>query len=173
MTPKTRLSPRARSASSPASRMPFSTASRKKMSSWQSIPSQPHIRAAHLVAGEERRGWPARLDAPDLEEVGAVDDLQHLGDVLLDDQHRVPLGADAAHELEDLRDDDRRQAHRGLVEEDELRPAHEGPGDGAHLLLAARHRAGELVAALLQAREQAVDISKALGEPRARRRDEG
>src|SRR5215212_5960783 len=173
MTPKTRLSPSAKSASKPASRMPFSIASRKKMSSWQSIPSQPHIGPAHLVAGEERRGWPARLDAPDLEKVGAVDDLQHLGDVLLDDQYRVALGADAAHELEDLRHDDRRQAHRGLVEEDELRPAHQRAGDGAHLLLAARHRAGELVAALLEAREQAVDVGEALGEPLARRRDEG
>src|SRR3954447_20737192 len=173
MTPKTRLSPSAKSASKPASRMPFSTASRKKMSSWQSIPSQPHIGPAHLVAGEERSGIAARLDLPALEEAGAVDDLHDLGDVLLDDQPRVARGADAAPELEDLRHDDRREAHRGLVEEDELRPAHQRAGDGAHLLLAARHRAGELVAALLQAREQAVDIGEALGEPRPRRRDEG
>src|SRR4051794_23331159 len=114
MTPKTRLSPSASSANRPAKRMPFSTASRKKMSSWQSITSQPHIGPAHVVAGEKLRRLPPRLDAADLQQVGAVDDLQHLGDVLLDDQHRVALGADAAHELEELRHDDRRQAHRRL-----------------------------------------------------------
>src|SRR5215204_4286021 len=169
MTPKTRLSPSASSASRPASSTPFSTASRKKMSRWQSITapkSQPHVRAPHVVAREELGGGAGSLDAADLEQVGAVGDFEHLLHVLLDDEHRVALGADAAHELEHLRHDHGREAHGGLVEEHELRAAHERAADGAHLLLTARHGAGELAAALLEAREQAVDVVETLGEAR-------
>ena len=49
---------------------------------------------------------------------------------------------------------ERREAERGLVEQQQPRPAHQRPGDGQHLLLAARHRAAPLVDPLLEAREQ-------------------
>src|SRR5262245_58011024 len=132
MTPKIRFSPSASSASRPASRMPLRIASRKKMSSWQSIGSRPrpwpwfetrccaplltmrsgvtrvlilrsgrrprlegwrhalphlsnpHVRLADLVAGEQFLRRSACLDAPDLEQVGAVGDLEHLAHVLFD-----------------------------------------------------------------------------------------
>ena len=51
-------------------------------------------------------------------------------------------------QVEDRLDDLRREAERGLVEQQELRLGHERAGDGEHLLLAARQRAGELLAAL-------------------------
>src|SRR2546426_8197336 len=43
--------------------------------------------------------------------------------------------------------DGRRQAERGLVEQDQPRPRHKRAGDGQHLLLAARERAGHLLTA--------------------------
>ena len=46
---------------------------------------------------------------------------------------------------------------RRLVEQQQLRPAHQRAADGQHLLLAAGQRAGQLRAALLQARKQVVD----------------
>ena len=87
---------------------------------------------------------PDKPDAADFEQIGAVDDLEHLLDVLLDDEHGEALCADAAHELEDLLDDERREARRGLVHQQHLRLRHQRAADRAHLLLAARQRAGEL-----------------------------
>ena len=48
----------------------------------------------------------------------------------------------------------RREAERRLVEQQQPRPRHERARDREHLLLAARERAGALLAALAQAREQ-------------------
>src|SRR5438105_3027290 len=48
----------------------------------------------------------------------------------------------------------RREAERGLVEHDELGLAHKAAADREHLLLAARHRAGKLLAALGEPRKQ-------------------
>ena len=50
-------------------------------------------------------------------------------------------------DLEDLLDQDRRQAHRRLVQQQQPGPRHQRPADRAHLLLAARQRAGLLGAA--------------------------
>ena len=63
------------------------------------------------------------LDGADLEQIGAVDDLEHLLDVLLHDEHRQPLGADALHQLEHLRNDQRREPGGGLVHQQQFRPA--------------------------------------------------
>ena len=51
---------------------------------------------------------------------------------------------------------ERRQAHRGLVEHEQLGPAHHGAAHGEHLLLAAGERAGRLLAALPEDREEVV-----------------
>src|SRR5689334_14779094 len=124
MTPKMRFKPSASSASRPASSSPLMSASTKKMSSWQSIyspplssrnfarrdirddSSHPHVRLADIVAGGKLGGGAGGLDAADLEQIGPIDDLQHLAHVLLDDQHGVAFGADAAHEVEHLDYDD-------------------------------------------------------------------
>ena len=116
---------------------------------------------------------PDELDAADLEQVGAVDDIEHLLDVLLDDQHGQPFGANAAHELEHLLHHQRREAGRRLVHQQQFRLRHQRAADGAHLLLAAGERAGRLFAAVLQPREQAVDPVELLGKMPPRRRDEG
>jgi hypothetical protein len=54
----------------------------------------------------------------------------------------------------DLGDDERGEAPRRLVEEQQPRVPHERAPDREHLLLAARERAGVLLGALAQPREQ-------------------
>src|SRR5206468_8296177 len=106
-------------------------------------------------------------DPPLLEDVGAGRDGEGLRDVLLDQQDRDALGVDPGDDLEDLVDDLRRQAERGLVEQQEARHRHQRPPDRDHLLLAARERAGELSPALAQDGESGEDALEALGAPRA------
>jgi hypothetical protein len=53
----------------------------------------------------------------------------------------VPCCVDLDDDLEDLLDELRRQAHRRLVEEQQLRLGHQRAADGEHLLLAAGQRA--------------------------------
>jgi len=84
-----------------------------------------------------------------------------------------PFGADALHELEHLLHDERRQAGRRLVHQQELRPRHQRAADRAHLLLAAGERAGKLLAPVLEAGKQLVDALELDGKPRPRLRDEG
>src|SRR6478736_3257353 len=167
MTPNTRFRPSDNSASRPPRSSPLTTASSRKTSkiSITTPASQSQVRLADLAGAEELLRRPAKMDAPGFEQVGARDDLEHLPDGLLDDQHGVALRADAAHEREDRLHHHRREPGRRLVEEQELRPRHERAPDGAHLLLAARERAGRLTAPFLEARKQAVHHFEALMEP--------
>ena len=64
--------------------------------------------------------------------------------------------------VEDLLHDERREAERRLVEEEQARPAHQRAGDGEHLLLAARQGAAALVQALLEARKDRADALEVL-----------
>ena len=69
---------------------------------------------------------------------------------------------------EDVLHDQRRQPERRLVEEQQLGSAHQRPGDGQHLLLAARQAAGSLGAALPQPGEHlepALDVRRDLAVP--------
>ena len=81
------------------------------------------------------------------------------------------LRVQVLHDLEDLLDDLRREAHRRLVEQDHLRARHQRAADRAHLLLAAGGVAGHAsCGARLQAREIAVDaLEVARGSRRCRR----
>src|SRR5215211_8020068 len=73
-------------------------------------------------------------DAPDLEHVCAAGRAERELRVLLDDEHGetfllVQLGDD----LEELADDQRREAERRLVEQEQARLRHERPGQREHL----------------------------------------
>jgi hypothetical protein len=94
---------------------------------------------------------PERMICAVLQHVAAMRRAQGVVGVLLDEQdgHAV-VAVELADDLEDLLDVERRQAERGLVEQQQLRPAHQRAGDRQHLLLAARQRAGALLAALFR-----------------------
>src|SRR5689334_5943372 len=83
--------------------------------------------------------------------------------VLLGEQHRGAARADAPDRGEHLSCEERREAERRLVEHEQPRRAHQRATDAEHLLLAAAQRPGELALALLELREERVD----LGEPPA------
>jgi hypothetical protein len=78
-------------------------------------------------------------------------------DVLLHEQDGDPEIANLHQGLGEHVDYARRQPERKLVDQQQLGFAHQGAADRAHLLLAARKRAGGLPPALCQDREQLVD----------------
>ena len=84
----------------------------------------------------------------------------------------MPCSLIVLDDVEDLLDEDRRQAHRRLVEEEDLGLGHQRAADREHLLLAARQRPGLLRLAFLEAREQAVDpLEVGLRRPPCRLRE--
>ena len=73
--------------------------------------------------------------------------------------------------LHEIVDDDRREAQRQLIDEQQLGLADERGGDRQHLPLAARQQAGRALAQLGEAREELIDLRLAaalLGAPDAR-----
>ena len=119
--------------------------------------SQAQIGAAQLVAGQQLGGRAGKSQRAVLQHVGAVGDLERLADVLLDEQHRQAVVAQAPDQREHLLDEDRRQAERRFVEDEQARLGHQAAADRQHLLLAAAHRAGPLALALGKAREGGED----------------
>ena len=91
-----------------------------------------------------------------------VGDAQGVADELLDDEQGRARGLDAAEHGVDLVDDDRGQAEGQLVDDQQRWRLHEHPGQREHALLAAGQGAGDLRAALLQARERLVGRGQAL-----------
>ena len=78
--------------------------------------------------------------------------------VLLRKQERHALFLiQRAHNLENLVHDLRSQTHRWLIQQHQHRARHDGPADGAHLLLSAAGVTSLRGAARLQTRKQAVD----------------
>ena len=75
-------------------------------------------------------------------------------DVLLDQQDRAALALELGDGLEDPLDHEWRQPEGRLIEQEQARPAHEGPPDRQHLLLAARQRPAGLLQPLLEQREE-------------------
>ena len=72
---------------------------------------------------------------------------------MLDQQNGDAACRDVAHHFKNLVHHDGRQAHGGLVQQQHFGPAHECAAHGQHLLLAARHGAGQLVFAFFEARK--------------------
>ena len=100
------------------------------------------------------RARPGERDAPDLEHVRRLRELQRDVRVLLDDEHgQALLLVQLPDDAEDLGDEQRREAERRLVEQEQARALHERAREREHLLLAAAERAGLLVAPLLEPRE--------------------
>ena len=72
-----------------------------------------------------------------MEDAMKVNDLAYkkYGDVVIEEEAKDP--EDLLDDLEDLLDDDGRKAQRGLVQQEQLGPGHEGAADGQHLLFTA------------------------------------
>ena len=69
----------------------------------------------------------------------------------------MPCVAQALDDAKNLRDQQRRQAHAGFIEQQQFRPAHQRARHRQHLLLAAGQHAGRQQALFLQDGKQAVD----------------
>src|SRR5215217_3049773 len=121
-----------------------------------SISSRSQVRLLDLGVLAQSCGVVREGDRAGLEHVGPLGDLEREVRVLLDQEDRGALLVDLGDRLVDALDEDRGDAHRGLVEQQQGRLRHQGTPDGEHLLLAARHRAALLALALLQAWEQRV-----------------
>ena len=102
-------------------------------------------------------------DPPRLEHVGALAEVEGEKRVLLDQQDRdVLLVVQPAQELDELLDDERRQAERELVDRERARLGHQRSADRDHLLLAAGRAARGAVAELVELREEGVDPLESL-----------
>src|SRR5690242_9695712 len=108
----------------------------------------------------------AEDDAAGVEDRHLVGEVEGEAHVLLDQHDRVALGLEPRDGAPDLRDDEGREAFRGLVHEHDARIAHEPAADREHLLLAAGKRARGLQGPLSEAGKELED---ALDGPRPRR----
>src|SRR6266851_4855691 len=125
------------------------------------------IGGAHLAVGEELAPGAGERDLPGLHDIAAMGEPQGMVRVLLDQEHRdLLLLVDLADHFEDLLDDERREAERGLVEQQEARPTHQRAADRQHLLLAAGERAAALALAPLEDGKEREDAAQILGEMR-------
>src|SRR5207248_10395315 len=99
---------------------------------------------------------PLAEDATAPQDVRAGGEPQRASRRLLDHDERLPLVAQLREPLVHLVGHDRREAERGLVEEQDLRLRHQGTAEREHLLLSPRQRSARGVAALAQNREELV-----------------
>src|SRR6266508_4951453 len=85
-----------------------------------------------------------------------VGNAEHRACELFHDENRDAGAGEVGDALVELGDDDRGETHRQLVEQEQRGIGSERSGHRQHLLLAAGHRAGELVASLAESREARV-----------------
>src|SRR4051794_25598913 len=129
--------------------------------------------ATHIIRGSQIRAgdrWIAAqlarrpaLHHPTVgEHIAAIGDCQRGGRILLDQQDRQPVRAQAFKTGDDLLDDLGSEAERWLVKHQQTRGRHQRAADGKHLPLTAAQRTGELLPALAQDRKQLTDLLPAL-----------
>src|SRR5947209_15555515 len=101
------------------------------------------------------RAVPVEHDPTVLEDVAIVSDLQGHGGALLDDHDGDPeLLANLHQPYHQVFDRDRREPQRQLVDQQQLRLAHECGGDREHLPLATGQEAGKAAAQVGEAGEE-------------------
>ena len=116
---------------------------------------------ADAPAARSRMPVMVQLPSSRMTAVCAIDIAQR--GILLRQDDRQPFRLlDLVQDFADTLDDDRREAERRLVEQEDRRLRHQRAADREHLLLAAGQAAGALAGALLQAREIAEDPLDAL-----------
>src|SRR3972149_10349621 len=90
-------------------------------------------------------------------DIAAMGELERVIGALLDEENSQALGVEGPDRSEDLLHDQRRQAERRLVQQEQSGASHQRAGDGQHLLLAARQRAATLMLPRLEQREERID----------------
>src|SRR5260370_24835254 len=138
------------SATSPPKRTTTSLATSPSIT----VPSHRSQIAIEDRSSEALLGLADEGDAPLLQDVDVVGDLQDALDVLLDDQQRAPLRSQLVDDVEYLVDDHGCEADRKLVGQDELGARDQRPREGQHLLLPSGKRPGQLADASAQARKR-------------------
>ena len=153
--PRIRYSPRAGASIS----LIASLVAQTPISAWSDAAS------SRSVAGRARPGDRARFS----QHVHAVGDREREVDVLLRDEDRLALVAQAPDAVDEQVAHLRREPLRRLVHEQQARVRHQRAADREHLLLAARQGRGGLARPLGEPREQledALDAPAAVGRPR-------
>src|SRR5258706_1694544 len=101
-------------------------------------PSLAEIELAHQVIVAQLGDRAGRDDLAMLQQIAALGDGQRQTGILLDQQDgRAEDVADLGNDRANFLDHDRRQAERGLVEQQDSWPRHQPAGDRQHLLLPA------------------------------------
>src|SRR5437762_2796400 len=131
-------------------------------------PSHLELLPANGVVGGKLGRGAFEHDAPVAHHVDAMGDLQRDGQLLLDEQDRHAPSRDLAQEPPDLHHKHGRQSLRRLVDDDEIRIAHERPAHGQHLLLAAREDARRVVLSFLERRKQGEQVVEGPSTKRVR-----
>src|SRR5919198_3789149 len=120
--------------------------------------SVAEVTAAHRLVVPQPLARPRENDPPDLEHVRARGHGERDAGVLLDKKHgQAFLLVQLPHDAEELANDERREAERRLVEEEEPWAAHQRSAEREHLLLSARERSRSLRRTLGHPREVARD----------------
>jgi len=76
-------------------------------------------------------------EVPIVEDVHPLGEGHRRGEVLLDNDQRLPLGGKAAAHAHELPHDERGEAFEGLVQQNDLRGADQRATEGKHLLFPA------------------------------------
>src|SRR5438876_3301400 len=119
---------------------------------------EAEIELLDVLVDPELLGVPVEHDAPALHDVPVLHDPQRHRRILLGEEDRdLLLAVQAQHDVEDLAHEERGQAHRGLVEQHQPGPRHQGAPDRDHLLLAARDVARLDRPALAEPRKVLID----------------
>src|SRR2546427_1312531 len=151
-------------------------------------PEQP-LRQPRARSGADASGSPSQIEPADtgvvaylvsgafvavlsqLQHVGVIRDLQGLGRILLDHEDRLAEPSEALDDAEDLLEDERGQAERRLVEQDQPRLEEKRSRHLEQLLLTTGEVAGPPAARLAQDGKRLVellDLSVELGRARPR-----
>src|SRR5450631_2546749 len=123
-----------------------------------------------LVVGELGARAALELDVAVDDDVAAVGDADGLVEVLLRHEDREAAAfLEAADLVDGAAHQEGRQAHRGLVDQQDLRLRHEGARERQHLLLAAAHAPRELLRSRSEYRKRLEAIGEILRKGGARR----
>jgi hypothetical protein len=111
-------------------------------------------RPQEIVASEELGRRTVETDLSPFDEEGVLGQAHGPVDALLDEDDGGPVGVDPANDGHETLDGDGGQSQGELVDHEQARRRHHDPGQGQHLLLAARQGARRLVEAGLELGEQ-------------------